>query len=168
MEVNQLPIMNMDNSETKCCPKFNPEAWENQTIVFDNKLFVKTQTKSFLHIPLGLGKMWMRTLNAIKGVDAELKDNYFTLSYDPSPWKGEHYFAVTKDVPGEEMVKLSGEYLTKVFEGPFSQVGKWAKEMETYVESKDKEVKKVYFFYTSCPKCAKHYGKNYVVALAQV
>jgi hypothetical protein len=26
----------------------------------------------------------------------------------------------------------------------------------------------LYFFYTTCPKCAKHYGKNYVVAVAKV
>jgi hypothetical protein len=26
----------------------------------------------------------------------------------------------------------------------------------------------MYFFYTTCPRCAKHYGKNYVVGVAQV
>jgi hypothetical protein len=26
----------------------------------------------------------------------------------------------------------------------------------------------LYFFYMTCPKCAKHYGKNYVVAVAKV
>jgi len=26
----------------------------------------------------------------------------------------------------------------------------------------------MYFFYTTCPKCAKKYGKNYVVILAEV
>jgi len=25
-----------------------------------------------------------------------------------------------------------------------------------------------FFYYTTCPKCAKHYGKNYVVAFAEV
>jgi len=36
----------------------------------------------------------------------------------------------------------------------------------------DKEVvlamEKLFFFYTTCPKCAKAYGKNYVVLLAKV
>ena len=40
--------------------------------------------------------------------------------------------------------------------------------MKDYVASKQKEVQKLYFFYTTCPKCAKVYGKNYVVLLAQV
>jgi len=26
----------------------------------------------------------------------------------------------------------------------------------------------MYFFYTTCPTCAKHHGKNYVVGVAKV
>jgi hypothetical protein len=66
------------------------------------------------------------------------------------------------------MEKISGDFLSKVFEGPFQNAGKWLKEMNTYVRSKGKEPKKVYFFYTTCPACAKVYGKNYTVTLARV
>jgi hypothetical protein len=40
--------------------------------------------------------------------------------------------------------------------------------MKSYVKAKGKALQKLYFFYTTCPKCAKKYGKNYVVLLAQV
>jgi hypothetical protein len=40
--------------------------------------------------------------------------------------------------------------------------------MKAYVESEGKEFKDLYFFYTTCPNCAKVYGKNYVVLLAAV
>lgn len=40
--------------------------------------------------------------------------------------------------------------------------------MEVFVESRGKEAKKMYFFYTTCPKCAKFYGKNYMVAVTEV
>lgn len=66
------------------------------------------------------------------------------------------------------MEKLSGNFLSKVFEGPYKNMGAWMKEMQGYVKSKGKELKKMYFFYTTCPKCAKYYGKNYTVILAQV
>jgi len=66
------------------------------------------------------------------------------------------------------MAKLSGKFLTKVFEGPYQNAGKWAVEMKDYVASKGKELKKLYFSYTTCPKCAKAYGKNYVVLFAQI
>jgi hypothetical protein len=40
--------------------------------------------------------------------------------------------------------------------------------MKVHVASKQKAMQKLYFFYTTCPKCAKAYGKNYVVLLAQI
>jgi len=40
--------------------------------------------------------------------------------------------------------------------------------MKAYVESKKRKMENMYFFYTTCPKCAEHYGKNYVVILAKV
>ena len=44
----------------------------------------------------------------------------------------------------------------------------WTTEMQAYVEKKNKKIKKLYFSYTTCPKCAKAYGKNYVVLFAQI
>ncbi len=90
------------------------------------------------------------------------------LSHDESAWHGEHLFAVSKDVPGADMVHLSGDFLTKVFEGPFSEARRWHGRMEQYVRERGKTPEQVYFFYTTCPRCAKHYGKNYVVAVAKV
>jgi len=40
--------------------------------------------------------------------------------------------------------------------------------MKDYVKSKAKEMEKMYFFYTTCPKCAEFYGRNYTVILAKV
>ena len=40
--------------------------------------------------------------------------------------------------------------------------------MTALVKARGKSLQKLYFFYTTCPKCAKKHGKNYVVLLAQV
>jgi hypothetical protein len=90
------------------------------------------------------------------------------LSDEKSLWGSDIYIAVGKEVPGAEMARVSGTFMSKVFEGPYSQTGKWVKEMAAYVESQGKELKNLYFFYTTCPKCAKVYGKNYTVLLAAV
>ena len=42
------------------------------------------------------------------------------------------------------------------------------RETQEYVTAQGQQMRKLYFFYTTCPKCAKHYGKNYVVAFAEV
>ena len=163
-----LPKMNMDRSATGCCPQFDPAPWDEAEIEIQDRPFVRATTVNFMHIPLNIGSVFKRTLSKIEQAGAAPSDEYLNLSTDPSPWRGEHFFAVTKEVPGTEMVKLSGHYLTKVFEGPFRDAGKWVREMIQYVESQGKQMRKLYFFYTTCPKCAKHFGKNYVVAFAEV
>ena len=40
--------------------------------------------------------------------------------------------------------------------------------MKAYVAAKHRVLDKIYLGYTTCPKCAEAYGKNYVVLLAQV
>lgn len=164
---NVVPKTNMDTSETGCCPRFDPKNWEEKEFVFKDKLFLKAKTFNFFHVPLNIKSMYKNAWAKIMDSKAA-KDEFLVLSFDPSPWKGEHYFAVGKEIAGAEMARLSGKYLTKVFEGPFKEAKNWVKKMENYVKEKGKDLKKLYFFYTTCPKCAKHYGKNYVVAFAEV
>jgi hypothetical protein len=78
------------------------------------------------------------------------------------------YIEVTKEIPNAEHARLSGSFLSKVFEGPFRDTGQWCQQMAEWVRSKGKTIKRSLMYYTTCPKCAKHYGKNYVVILAQV
>lgn len=168
MKTNVLPTYDMSDNPTGCCPKFKPEHWEDQDLHLEDKLFVKAQTRSFLHIPMNMGSVFPKTMGAIQKANAFDDREFMILSHDPSPWKSEHYFSVNKEVPGQELVKLSGEYLTKVFEGPYKEAKNWVTELLAFVEDKGKTVKKTYFFYTTCPKCAKYYGKNYVVGVAEV
>jgi len=168
METNALPKFDMSDNPTNCCPRFNPEGWDEQELHFKDKLFLKAKTKSIFHIPLNMSSVFPKTISDIESSGAQPEDEFIVLSYDPSAWSEEHYFSVTKDVPEHDMVHMSGDYLTKVFEGPYKNAPEWGKEMELFVKSKGRQVKKTYFFYTTCPKCAKYYGKNYVVAVAEI
>lgn len=168
METNAVPDYDLKDNPTGCCPRFKPDGWDGQELHFDRKRFVKATTRSLFHVPLNMGRVFERTSKAIEDVGGYQEGDIIILSHDPSPWRSEHYFAVPKDIPGQEMAELSGDYLTKVFEGPFKDAPKWEKDLKEYVESHDKHLKKTYFFYTTCPKCAKVYGKNYVVGVAEV
>jgi len=156
-----------ENSETGCCPRFNPEPWDEKEVTFRDKLFIKDHVTSFFHIPLNFGKVMVRDMEKIQAAGA-LVPEPIMLSDEKSLWGSDIYIAVSKDVPGAEMVKISGTFLTKVFEGPYKDVGRWIGQMKTWLESRAAKMKKMYFFYTTCPKCAKYYGKNYTVILAQV
>ncbi len=150
---------------TGCCEPFNPEPWQEKEITWQDKIFVKDHVTSFLHIPLNFGQKIVKNMALIE--KAQAKAPYQLMLCDESLWGSDIYIDVAKDVPGAEMTKLSGTFLTKVFEGPYQNAGKWAVEMKEYVKGKGKELKKLYFSHTTCPKCAKAYGKNYVVLFAQ-
>jgi hypothetical protein len=169
--IKESEVKDMDklyeDSETGCCPRFDPKPWDGKEMTFKDKLFVKDHVKSFLHIPLNFGKVVVRNMEKIQQANA-LMPEPLMLSDEKSLWGADIYIAVSKEVPGAEMVRISGTFLTKVFEGPYKNAGKWAQEMKAYVRSKAKEIQKVYFFYTTCPKCAEYYGKNYTVILAKI
>ena len=156
-----------EQSETGCCPRFDPKPWDEKEVKFENRLFVKDHVRSFFHIPLNFGKVMVRNMERIQEAGA-LAPTPLMLSDENSLWGTDIYIAVSKEVPGAEMVRISGTFLTKVFEGPYKNAWKWAQQMKEYVESKGKQAKKLYFSYTTCPACAKAYGKNYVVLFAQI
>jgi len=161
--------MTEQKSETGCCPRFNPEPWDKKEITWNNKLFAKDHVTSFFHIPLNFGGVMKRIMGKIEAAKAApSNDDFVLLSDEKSLWGADIYIAVKKEVPGAIMHEISGTFLSKVFEGPYGSMGAWTKEMKKYVEEEGKEIKKMYFYYTTCPKCAKHYGKNYVVILSKV
>jgi hypothetical protein len=152
---------------TGCCEPFDPLPWQDKEIVWKEKLFVKDRVSSFLHIPLNMGKKVVKNMELIEKAGAKAPYQLM-LTDENSLWGADIYIDVSKIVPGAQMGMLSGKYLTKVFEAPYQNAGKWAEEMKEYVKNKGKKTEKLYFSYTTCPKCAKAYGKNYVVLFAQI
>lgn len=168
MNTNQLPTYDQSDNPTGCCPRFKPEGWDKQDLHFEDKLFVKATTRNLMHIPINMGKVFQKTFEAIEKADAYDPEHFVVLTRDVSPWKSEHYFAVTREVPGEEHVKLNGDFTTRVFEGPYKNAPDWYAHFQEELKEAGQELKDLYFFYTTCPKCAKAYGKNYVVGFAKV
>ena len=78
------------------------------------------------------------------------------------------YVAVDKEVPGVENTFLSGKFYSRVYEGSFGDTGKWCNDFEKLVKERGYVLEKCFMWYTTCPKCAKKYGKNYVVLVGQV
>lgn len=154
-------------TDTGCCARFNPEPWDGKEITWENRRFVKDRVRSLFHIPLNFPSVMMRNMKLIEAAGAKSKE-MIVLADENSLWGADVYIDVTKDVPGAKTAALSGTFLTKVFEGPFRNMGAWIKEMKVHVRSQGKDLKKLLFCYTTCPKCAKVYGKNYVVLLAQI
>lgn len=124
---------------TGCCEPFDPGPWQDKEITWKDKVFVKDRVKSVAHIPVNMGKVVTKNMALIEKANAKAPYQMMLVD-EKSAWG----------------------------EGPYQDAGKWAEEMKGYVSSQGKNLKKMYFSYTTCPNCAKAYGKNYVVLFAQV
>lgn len=157
--------MNVDDEV--CCPRFDPAPWDEKTLTWQDKRFMQDRVTSVFHIPLNYGAVMTRMDNAIRAAGAKLAVPVM-LTDENSLWGADVYVEVGKEVPGARMASISGRFMSKVFEGPFSQLGHWVAQMNAWLASEGKPCTKLYYYYTTCPKCAKKYGKNYVVLLARI
>jgi len=98
-----------------------------------------------------MGAVFSEAQTAVEKADAQSAKEALVLSRDLSPWKAEHLFAVSKDVPEHEMVQLTGDFVTKVFEGPFKDAKSCYDEMLAAAKAKGAEAEEVYFFLHHLP-----------------
>lgn len=155
------------NLESVCCPPFEPATWENKLFVWENKQFIKDHVSTLFYMPLNFGSAMKRLDKKVREAEATMPD-WLCLSDHTSKWNMDIYLAVDKEIEGAENVKLSGKFFSKVYEGPFKDTGKWCKDFEQDAKTKGLVIRKWYMWYTTCPKCAKKYGKNYVVVVGEV
>ena len=165
--VLQIPMPKTAKMPEQCCAVFDPSRWDGKELVFDHKWFAKDHVTSFMHMPLNFGSVVVRMMKAAKATDAKT-DEMLLLCEEKSLFGADIYLAVKKNTPGLACGTISGKFLTKAFEGPYSSMDKWIGEMKAYVNGKGKGVMRMLFFYPQCPKCAKKAGKNYIVIFAQV
>ena len=150
-----------------CCPKFDPILWEDKVFVWDMKKFIKDKVFTLFYMPINFGKVITRLNETVTKANAKMPD-FLCLSEHTSKWNMDIFLAVEKEIAGANNTTLSGRFFSKVYEGPYKDTGIWCKDFDNAAKSKDFSIKKEYMWYTTCPKCAKKYGKNYVVILAQI
>lgn len=156
-----------DNKETGCCARLDEARWEGQSFEWKDKPFIKDHIWELLHVPLNFGSVMARDHAAIEQAQAWAPEPLWLVD-EVSPWGSNIFIATDRTVPGKPTETLSGSFMTKVFEGPYKDIGTWIAQTEAFVFAQGKDVDKLYFFYATCPKCAKHYGKNQVVVFAKV
>jgi hypothetical protein len=132
MQTNALPHQDLSDRPTGCCPRFDPAGWDGVELHFRDKRFIRAETRSAMHLPLNMSKVFGRVHAHIEAAGGYDPDNTIVLSRDLSPWKAEHLFATEGDVPDEDATTLSGDFVTKVFDGPYNEAKSWYGEMETW------------------------------------
>ncbi len=159
--------MSSEIQSQECCPQFDPAPWDGKVFEWKNKRFIKDSVTTQFYMPLNFGEVITRMNEKVARAGAEIPD-WLCLSDHTSESNMDLYLAVDREVNDAENVALNGKFLTKVYEGPFEDTGKWCMDFDSYVKGKGMETKKLYMWYTTCPACAEKYGKNYVVIVAEL
>lgn len=152
---------------TGCCDKFDPAPWDGVTHEWDNKLFIKSKVFTLFYMPIGFGSVISKMYNAIKAAGAEVPEK-MSLADHTSMWSMDLYLPVNKEVDGADNIKLSGKFFSKAYEGGYKDMKAWIAEFKQSTSNQSMKISKNYYWYTTCPKCAKEYGKNYTVIFGKI
>jgi effector-binding domain-containing protein len=159
--------MTTEAKKSECCPQINLSLWENRMLDWNDKRFVKEKVFTLFYMPLNFGSVMKRIMKRLEESGATSQE-MLCLSDHTSKWNMDIYIDVDKEVKGAENVVLKGKYFSKVYEGDFKNTEKWCDDYKRYIKEKGMAVKKWFMWYTTCPKCAKKYGKNYVAIICEV
>lgn len=164
-----IPNTYTDRNETGCCALPSLDGWDRAIVDLSDQHFIRMHTRSVLYMPLNMAK----TMTALQHLAAESgsetpPEHALILSHDLSPWRAEQLYAVSRPVEGADNVVFRGTFATRVYEGPYGEARAWVGDITDYVNGLGRSPQEIYFFYPTCPACAKHYGKNYVIALARL
>jgi hypothetical protein len=158
-----------DINETGCCAVPDVEAWDRTIVHFDEKRFIRMCTRSMLYVPLNMPTVMEALQSAADGAGAAMPAREaMCLSRDLSPWKAEHLYAVTAPVDGVENEVITADLASMVFDGPYRDAKEWIAGVRAFAEESGRTPGDVFLFYATCPACSRHYGHNYVVALARL
>jgi hypothetical protein len=149
-----------------CCPEFEPTRWDGKLIEWKNKKFIKDRVFTIFYMPISFGEVMKKLDEMIREYGSTIPD-FLCLSDHTSMWNMDIYLAVDKEIPELENITISGKFFSKVYEGSYRNTGKWCKDFEAVARNRNMSIKKRYMWYTTCPKCAKKYGKNYIVIMGK-
>jgi len=162
----------MKEQDQECCPEFDVEKWDNLSLTWEEKPFIKESIPTLFHFPFPpmIGKRMRKMCDLAAEADADIPDikDALVLFHDPSAFKSEIYYSVTKEVAGANNTSITGTFETKVFDGPYNAIPRYMKEMEKHLSQMGEKAKDYYVHYAYCPNCAKKYGNNYMILFALI
>jgi len=107
-----------------CCPPFDPGPWDEKTLQWKDKRFIRDRVVTAFFVPLNFGRVMRRLDARVRAAGGTMPDN-LCLSDHASKWRMDVYLAVDREIPGAANVTLSGTFFSKVYEGPYRDTGKW-------------------------------------------
>ncbi len=166
-EISYLNHTNQMEQNDICCPVLDLEHWDDKLHEWSDKGFLSETVYTCYYVPLNF-RWVIRRLDKILENSEATVPHYLCLSEPLSPWKMMIYLAVDRKLEEKNYIELNGMFYSRVFDGPYKHIPKWWKQLHEIVKSKGFQTKRQFIWYTTCPKCAKKRGNNYVVLFASL
>ncbi|MBU0528121.1 hypothetical protein KKE92_06570 [Candidatus Micrarchaeota archaeon] len=142
--------------DEKCCELISKKDWDNKTVKWKNKLFVKKHYFAFFYMPLGLDKALDTIMKHLHAKNNLAEEAPIMVWRNEGMFGGDVYIAVKEKDSKYETDTISGTFVTRFYEGKdYKDVGNWFKLFKADV----KDTKEIISFYALCPGCAKKFGK---------
>jgi len=154
-------------AEGECCPRLNEADWDKKEMEWRGKPFYRTKYWSIFHMPLNIGGV---TTKAMAELDSKglVEDPTLMLSREESMFSSTLLLSMNQDTDDPKVERLSGNYVSRLFQGSYRDTSKWIKETMQYCEETGREARDLLFWYVTCPKCAEKYGGAQTVIFAKV
>lgn len=152
----------------ECCPRLEKKEWDKKVHVWKNNVFFyKKHYPAAFYMPIGFGKAVMQSINLLQG-KGQFATPPLMVCRNETMWGGDIYVKVKKADPKLPTEKISGKFVSMLFEGDYKNVGTWRKQLEDYCKSKNYAVKEIISHYATCPRCAKEHGGTQTVLFARI
>jgi hypothetical protein len=156
----------MGQNASCCCSNLKREDFDRKVFDWKDKPFYETSYFSLFRMPLTYGSAVKKAIAVLKSKNLAV-DPMLTLSGEESMFYSSLLIEMGRD-DGVPVRKISGKFVSMFFEGRYRDTGKWVKEVIDYCRSQGHETKELYFFYATCPRCARHYGRAQTVIFAKI
>jgi hypothetical protein len=153
--------------ETGCCPRLKASEWHKKIHRWKKKPFYKTKYLSLFHIPLNYGSVVTQAVDHLDNTDL-METPAIMLAKEDGLFSSTLLISLKKTDNGLPVEKISGDFISLLFHGDYKDTGKWINKTLEYLKSIGKDTNDLFFWYVTCPGCAKEYGSAQTVIFAKI
>lgn len=147
------------------CRERDGEAFEGAEEDWSGKAFYVVGTPLAFHIPLRIGRDIEKAVSEAEAKGYTVDDDSRLLQKD-ALFKGQVLLEIRDPQEGDPRVFIMAQETRAegtFFNGPWSRLGTPTKKLVDTLVARGKTVKDIYFWYLTCPVCAKERGYQTVV-----
>ncbi len=149
------------------CPRLVREEWDRQIHQWDKKPFYALPYRSFFGWPTNLARQTAAAVDLLsrRGLLESIPINF---AVNEQSFGGTLLISINRNVKDLETRAISGKFMSFFFEGKYTQRTDWIRQVYRYGRANNLNFHELYFWYATCPTCAKKQGYAQVVIFGKI